>query len=52
MLFFMLDKIIFELLVNCQANLTLKGMSEVLILLLAKSNDAVVDIVKNRIFAN
>jgi hypothetical protein len=51
LLFKLIDRLIFDLLVNSAANLALKGTNDLLLVLLSKSDAAVQYIVKHRVFA-
>lgn len=46
-----MDKVIFDLLVNSASHAALRGMTDLLVVLLSKSDEAVEDLVKRRVFA-
>ena len=50
LIFKILDRIIFDLLVNSAANSSLRVIADLLIVLLSKSDEAVVELVKTRVF--
>ena len=52
LVFRLLDRVIFDLLVNSAANSTLKAMTDLLIVMLSKSDEAVEHLVTKRIFAH
>ena len=45
------DRVMFDLLVNSQSISELKSMTDLLVVLLSKSDEAVVHLIKNRVFA-
>ena len=51
LVFKVLDRIVFDLLVNSAANSTLKGMTDLVIVMLSKSDQAVEYLVRQRVFA-
>jgi hypothetical protein len=51
MAFSIIDRVVFDLLVNSASHQSLKGMTDLLIVILSKSDDAVIYLMKNRVFA-
>ena len=51
LVFSVVDRIIFDLLVNSASHAALRGMTDLLVVLLSKSDAAVEDLVKRRVFA-
>jgi hypothetical protein len=51
MIFKIIDRVVFDLLVNSASHSALKGMTDLLIVILSKSDAAVIYLMKSRVFA-
>lgn len=51
MIYKVLDRVVFDLVVNSEANKELGNLTDILILILSKSDDVVMKLVNDRVFA-